>query len=236
MTDSKINKDWHIKPSAKDVAEQARNIVLETAQQAIQERGVFKIVLAGGTTPEQVYTLLAQEACDWQNWQLYLGDERQLPIDDPERNSQMVVRTFLEKLPDKNTIPQNNIHFIPTELGVEQAREDYEQIIDDSLPFDMVLLGMGEDGHTASLFPDHEHDPKQRVFAVYNSPKAPKERVSLSYETLSQNRHCLIMVTGQGKHESVVKWQNGTNLPIAKIASLENMTVLLDSPALTGIS
>lgn len=235
ITESDISKDWHVKTNVNEVAKEARNIILEVAQQAIEQRGVFKIVLAGGTTPELVYGLLAQEACDWHNWQLYLGDERYLPSEDSERNSQMIKRTLLDKLPINSMISKNNIHFIPTELGVEQARKKYEEIIDDVVPFDMVLLGMGEDGHTASLFPGHEHKRGDRVHAVFDSPKAPSKRVSLSYKTLNQNKNCLIMVTGAGKHESVAKWRKGANLPIAKITSLKNMTVLLDAPAITGI-
>ncbi len=88
--------DWIVKPNATDVAVFARDKIINAAQQAIAQHGVFKLVLAGGTTPAQVYQLLAKEMCDWQHWQLYLGDERCLPVDDVERNSQMVQRTWLD--------------------------------------------------------------------------------------------------------------------------------------------
>lgn len=236
MSMTKNNAQWVVKKTADDVALFARDAICQAAQQAIRDSGSFKIVLAGGTTPRQVYSLLEKEDCDWQNWHLYLGDERCLPPNDAERNSYMVQHSLL----DGANIPEENIHFIPAELGARQAATTYGKVIDAAIPFDMVLLGMGEDGHTASLFPGQSHDTSESVHAVFDAPKLPLERVSLSSSSLSENKHLLIIVTGSTKHHSVLKWQkgkmgegaeDGENLPVAQIGSRGNAVILLDNPA-----
>ena len=222
-------QNWIVKASAEDVAALACDKIMQCAKQAIGARGEFKIVLAGGTTPEKIYGLLAGKNCDWQHWQLYLGDERCLPVDDPERNSMMVQRTLLAN--PKVTIPESQRHFIPAELGAKRAALAYHSIVEGALPFDLVMLGMGEDGHTASLFPDIEYPKNEAVHAVFNSPKPPLERVSLSANVLSQNTLLLIIVTGESKQDAVLKWQQGEDLPVARIGSLEEALVLLDERA-----
>lgn len=224
--------DWIVMLTADDVALQARDIIMQAANKAIEDRGIFKIVLAGGTTPEKVYRLLAEEsigtqACDWKRWHLYLGDERCLSIDDPQRNSQMVKRTLLDKV----DIPNGNVHFIAAELGAKEAARRYQKTIEQALPFDMVILGMGEDGHTASLFPGHRHRTDELVHAIHDAPKPPPDRVSLSVRALSENKNLLIIVTGSSKRESVEKWYEGEDLPIAAISTLGTVNILLDHEA-----
>ena len=221
--------DWLIKSTAGDVAQFACDTIMRCAAQSIEQRGVFKIVLAGGTTPEKVYTLLANEPCDWQHWQLYLGDERCLPVADPQRNSMMVQRTLLDN--PNVSIPAKNCHFIPAEQGAKQAVKAYQSTVESAVPFDLVMLGMGEDGHTASLFPGMEYPEDDWVHAVYDSPKPPAERVSLSVKALSQNKMLLIMVTGLSKQAAVHRWRNGDTLPVAQIGSLGQVNIVLDNDA-----
>ncbi len=221
--------DWIILPSADDVAQFACDEIMQCAKQAIAERGAFNIVLAGGTTPEQVYILLADQPCDWQRWQIFLGDERCLPADDPERNSMMIQRTLLSR--SRVKIAPENCHFIPAERGAKQAARAYQGIVENALPFDLVILGMGEDGHMASLFPGRDYPKDEMVHAVYDSPKPPPERVSLSVKALSQNKMLLVMVTGTSKQLAVEKWRKGEKLPVAQIGSLGQLKVVLDSGA-----
>ena len=98
----------------------------------------------------------------------------------------------------------------------------------------MVLLGMGEDGHTASLFPEHQHPENELTHAVYNAPKPPPERVSLSRKALSQNHNLIIMVTGESKQESVEKWRNGEALPVSSITSSGAICILFDKKSVVG--
>lgn len=219
---------WINLSTQRDVAYRVRDEIMSAAQEAIKKSGQFHIVFAGGSTPGQVYALLANEACDWRHWQIYLGDERCLPDSDSERNSQMVKKSLLDHI----SIPEENIHFIPAEQGAEAAAMLYAEEIEHILAFDLVMLGMGEDGHTASLFPDHVHDLEERVHAVYDAPKAPSDRVSLSAAVLSNNRQLIIMATGESKRTAIKQWQAGERLPVSSISSLGSINIFVDSAAL----
>jgi 6-phosphogluconolactonase len=95
----------------------------------------------------------------------------------------------------------------------------------------MVLLGMGEDGHTASLFPGHQHPQDELVHAVYNSPKPPPERVSISAKALSNTRELIFLITGANKQEAVNLWRSGSDLPVAAIESENPIDIYIDSDA-----
>lgn len=228
MTDV-INTDkcWTRLASAAAVAQAALDIILDASRQAIEQHGEFRIVLAGGSTPAQVYRLLSEQACDWSRWQLYLGDERCLPAAHPERNSIMIQHALLDRI----SIPADNIHMIPAELGATQAALNYAESIQAARPFDLVLLGMGEDGHTASLFPGQTHPENESVHAVYNAPKPPAERVSLSAKTLSDNQQLLILICGEGKKSALAQWKHGIELPVTKIRSHGRLRILFDNAA-----
>ncbi|KAA6187703.1 6-phosphogluconolactonase [Thiohalocapsa marina] len=214
------------------VAEAAAEWILEQARRAIAARGAFRIVLAGGTTPLMAYRRLAQaQSADWSAWHVYHGDERCLPADDAERNSRAADQAWLGRV----SIPPRQIHVIPAELGPEAAALDYQQPVAAALPFDLVLLGMGEDGHTASLFPDRPLPSAEQedtlVMPVQDAPKPPPERVSLTPRALCASREILLLITGAAKHAALVRWQAGESLPAACIARAGNTTVLLDRAA-----
>ncbi|MEQ1531048.1 MAG: 6-phosphogluconolactonase [Methylococcales bacterium] len=221
------NSRWHVLETAEHVAQAVYQRILDAAEQAIASRGHFKLVLAGGGTPEKVYQLLAQSEADWRNWYIYYGDERCLPVADKDRNSVMAGQAFLNKVP----IPAAQIFTIPAELGPAQGAEQYQTAVADALPFDMVLLGMGEDGHTASLFPGHQHAPDQFTHAVYNSPKPPPERVSISAGALSNTHELIFLITGSNKQEAVSAWKQGDNLPVATVVPDNGIDVFIDQDA-----
>ncbi len=217
---------WTQFDNADAVAEAACERILKLANDAIEVRGIFRLVLAGGSTPEKAYQLLAQAPSNWDKWEIYFGDERCLPVDDPERNSVMAARCLTSKV----AIPAQQCHAIPSELGPEQAALAYSNIVAAAVPFDLVLLGMGEDGHTASLFPGHTHDLEQWTHPVFGAPKPPPERVSLSAKALGQTRNLLYLITGQSKVEAVQAWRKGDALPVSSI-STEIGEVLIDKAA-----
>jgi 6-phosphogluconolactonase len=219
--------DWQYLPDAAAVAAAATALILSASDAAIATRGEFRLVLAGGTTPDRVYRLLATSQADWARWQIYFGDERCLPPTDPERNSRMAATAWLEQ----SGIPPRNIHPIPAELGPQAAARQYAALIAAARPFDLVLLGMGEDGHTASLFPGHIHPAGEQVHAISDAPKRPPGRVSLSREALSDSRDVLILITGAGKRAAVRRWRAGEDLPIAHITARDHLRVLLDHAA-----
>ena len=220
--------DWQVFEDIAQVALAACRRILSAAAEAIAARGRFRIVLAGGSTPKATYRLLAQADSEWSAWEIYIGDERCLPADHPERNSRMARQALLDHV----AIPVEQFHPIPAELGPVEAARHYAQTIADALPFDMVLLGMGEDGHTASLFPGHQHPANELTLAVYKSPKPPPERVSLSAAALGDCRELLFLVTGQGKREAVTAWREGKALPISGIHPAGKGTVLVDRAAM----
>jgi len=207
------NRQWHRFETGDQVAEAVTARIMSAARQAVAERGRFKLVLAGGGTPEKVYRLLAASAADWGDWFIYYGDERCLPADHPDRNSQMANQAFLHAV----SIPAHQIFPIPAELGPEQGALRYREIVGQALPFDMVLLGMGEDGHTASLFPGHSHDEDELAHAVHDAPKPPPERVSVSAKALGQTHELIFLVTGGNKQEAVKAWRSGADIPVATI-------------------
>jgi len=218
---------WHRFADSEAVAAEGVRRILEAARRAIGQRGEFRIVLAGGSTPQKTYRLLAQRDADWGRWQIYLGDERCLPPDDSERNSVMISRAWLERVP----MPAHQIHWIPAERGAETAAEAYEAVVAAALPFDLVLLGMGEDGHTASLFPGQAHDPQRLVVPVFGAPKPPPERVTLNYGALAQCRSALLMVTGAGKRAALDAWRSAAPLPVSGLRCASGIDVLLDEAA-----
>jgi len=218
---------WHHFPDAAAVADETVRRILVAAESAIARRGVFRIVLAGGSTPERAYRQLAGSEADWSRWELYLGDERCLPADDAGRNSEMVEHAWLKGSP----IQAGQVHWIPAERGAERGALDYEAVIRPALPFDLVLLGMGEDGHTASLFPGHRHDPARLVVPVSGAPKPPPERISLGFAALGQTREMLLLVTGAAKRDAVHRWRDGEPLPVAALACDAGIDVLIDHAA-----
>jgi 6-phosphogluconolactonase len=227
MAAAEAGPDWQVFPDADAVAAAATALILSAADTAINARGEFRLVLAGGTTPNKVYRQLAASPAEWSRWQIYFGDERCLPAADHGRNSVMAAAAWL----GQDGIPPQNVHPIPAELGPTLAAQRYAPLIAAARPFDMVLLGMGEDGHTASLFPGHVQPAGELVHAVSAAPKPPPERVSLSREALSDSRDVLILVTGTGKHEAVQRWRAGEDLPITRITAREHLRVLIDREA-----
>ena len=214
-----------------DVAELHRTAcrrIIEAAEHAIQQRGEFVIVLAGGNTPRGVYRLLRAESADWSRWSVYFGDERCLPADDVERNSKMAADEWLDHVP----IPTARVHPMRAELGATAAALAYADTLRGVGEFDLVLLGLGEDGHTASLFPNHDWGTAPDapdVLAVFDAPKPPPQRVSLSAARLSRARTVLFLVAGESKRDAIARWRAGERLPAAAICPATGVDVLLST-------
>lgn len=211
-TNAQISR-WHLFETQDAINQATLAKILESAGKAIAARGRFSIVLAGGTTPKQVYQLLRHADADWSNWHVYHNDDRCLPIDHPDRNSLMAREVWLNHV----SIPAEQIHDIPAELGPVEGAKIYAETLKGLGDFDMVLLGLGEDGHTASLFPGHTWDDSVDAFPVFNSPKPPAERISISARRLSQAREVIFLVTGAGKQEAVDNWRKEVAIPATVI-------------------
>lgn len=217
---------WHTFASIEALEQDALKRILAAAAQAIGERGAFHLVLAGGRTPQKVYRRLVIAQTDWSAWHIYFGDERCVPLTDSKRNSAMAAEAWLAHVP----IPRTQIHVIPAELGARKAADVYSEMLNAVEDFDLVLLGLGEDGHTASLFPDHDWGSAQHsanALAVFNAPKPPPERVSLSAARLSRARQVLFMVSGESKQQALAQWRAGHNIPAGAITPESGVDVLL---------
>jgi 6-phosphogluconolactonase len=201
-----------LRDDAAAVARAVADFVAARAVRAIAEEGVFRLALAGGTTPKAAYGLLCHAQLPWERVEVYFGDERCLPLGDAARNDVMAAETLLHQVP----IPANHIHPIPAELGPEKAAAAYAEILARSAPMHLALLGMGEDGHTASLFPGQDTlaDPRLAV-PVYHAPKPPPERVSMGLAALNAAAARLVMVAGLSKYPAMARLRAGETLPVA---------------------
>jgi len=199
--------------------------ILASAEVAIRERGRFVVVHAGGNTPRRIYEALRPARAEWAGWHVYFGDERCAPPGDPGRNSRMALDAWLTHVP----IPLAQVHAIPGELGARRAAAAYAAALEGVADFDLVLLGLGEDGHTASLFPGHEWGTaagSPDALPVFDAPKPPPERVTLSAARLSRARRALFLASGESKRPAIEAWRAGRPLPAAAIRPPGGVEVL----------
>lgn len=225
---------WHYARDDADWLKRALRFITDAERSAIARRGAFHLVLAGGGTPRKVYAALAEQAHDWANWHLWFGDERCLPPDHAERNSRMAAEALFDRVP----IPAAQVHVIAGELGNVAAAEDYCRQLAGQGAFDLVLLGLGEDGHTASLFPGQPaglRADSPAALPVDDAPKPPAQRVSLSAQRLGHAHRVLFLITGAGKREALARWMNANPgeepIPAAQIRCPTGVDALLDPAA-----
>lgn len=220
---------WHVVEKSSWLAT-ALAWVHEAAKSALAARGEFHLVLAGGSTPEKLYRALADQDQDWARWHIWFGDERCLPAADPQRNSRMAASAWLDRV----AIPAGNIHVIPAELGAALGANSYAQQLAGRAAFDLVLLGLGQDGHTASLFPDHDWGVEPRsadALAVMDAPKQPPERITLSAQRLSHTRSVLFLICGADKRDALTRWRQGATIPASAIQPDAGVDLLVDTDA-----
>ncbi|MEC7839113.1 MAG: 6-phosphogluconolactonase [Chlamydiota bacterium] len=193
------------------------NHFIETAKKCIQDRGYFAVALSGGSTPKAIFKGLARkenhDIIDWSRVLLFWSDERCVSPNSPESNYHMAMEAGFTHLP----IPLENIHRMKAEEDPENNAIAYEQLMEEKLngePFDLVMLGMGNDGHTASLFPKTHglHAPEKKVIANF-LPQMDVWRMTLTYECINAAREIVIYVLGESKAEMVNKVFTGSYLP-----------------------
>ncbi len=166
--------------------------------------GARTLVLAGGTTPMRSHELLAQSEINWGRVTILFGDERCVPPDHPDSNFKMARMALLDR------VSPASVHRMPAELGPDEGAELYSHVVASLAPLDIVVLGVGEDGHTASLFPGHPGLQAQGwTVGIRNSPKPPPERVSLTLHAIQSARKVLILATGAGKADAVARARRG---------------------------
>jgi len=218
------------------LVERATEFFMQTAAQSIQAHGRFAVSLSGGSTPRALYERLAIAKFSWQSIHLFWGDERCNPPEHPDSNYRMTAESLLNHI----DIPLENIHRIPGELSPAKAAEAYEQDLRGffgvSPRFDLVLLGMGDDGHTASLFPDSPalaESVRWAVAAEHTTPPPPLvSRVTLTFGVFNAARRVIFLVSGAGKASRLAEIQRGCDYPAARIRPTNGEPLwLLDSGA-----
>lgn len=221
---------WHGFADAPTLQQEAFARILRAADAAIEARGRFDLVLAGGSTPQAVYHLLRGANADWSRWWIWYGDERCLPPEHADRNSRMAAINWLDHV----AIPAAQTRPIAAEWGAQAGARDYAQVLQTLGWFDLVLLGLGEDGHTASLFPgrDVHDDGSATMIAVFDAPKPPAQRISMSATRLGQARAVLFLVSGESKRDAVQRWRDGADIPARTIAPLDGVDVLVEQALL----
>jgi 6-phosphogluconolactonase len=191
-------------------ARRAADRVSLLMREAVDARGVAHVALAGGSTPKRCHVYLAEQVADWSRVHVWLSDERCVPPDDPEANFLMVRESLLDRV----SIPDGNVHRIQGELGPEVAADAYQaelrEHVGETTPagvpvLDVVMCGMGEDGHTLSLFPGNPAVTvrDRLVVGVHGSPKPPPERVSFTLELAHAARNTFLLVSGASKADAL---------------------------------
>jgi 6-phosphogluconolactonase len=193
--------------SPEDVAAAAAADIAEALRD-----GARSLVLAGGTTPQRCYELLAHMDVDWGRVTILFGDERCVRPDHPDSNYRMARESLLDR------VSPATVHRMPAELGPDEGAGLYAHVVASVASLDVVTLGVGEDGHTASLFPGHPAlEATALVVGIRDSPKPPPQRVTLTLPALRSARRVIILATGAGKADAVARAKRG-EVPSGMIA------------------
>ena len=220
--------NWFVYDEFDEVSKAASDFIAEKIEACLSMKEVCHVALPGGNSPITCLRYLAKKNLPWQKIHWYLGDERCYPRSHNERNDVMLKKNFW------SLIGSTNIHLIQSELGAEKAAELYREEIASVDCFDIVFLGMGEDGHTASLFPKNKAlNDSRSVIPVFDSPKPPSDRVSLSIDTLKNAQYRLVLTMGTSKTSVIKRIKSGELLPINCIGDIN---WFIDQDALSPVT
>lgn len=224
------------------MAERAASHVQRELERAVGERGNVHLALSGGTTPGRTYELLGERVADWAGVEIWFADERCVPPEDEQSNYRLVDRTLLGRA----RIPHGRVHRMQGELGPEEGARRYAAELLERVPrggsdqpmppaLDLILLGIGPDGHVASLFPGAPTltaGMDAVCLPVHDAPKPPPERITLSLAVLRAARGCLVLATGGGKADAVnaMLGEPTPHVP-ASLLRRERLTVIVDDAA-----
>lgn len=209
-----------------------------------KEKGAFTVVVSGGSLIKSLRKLVEVGSIDWPRWHFFWVDERVVPKHHEDSNYKLAYDAFLSKVP----IPPGNVYAINESLSAEAAAEDYETCLKHLVKtgvlrvsestgfpkFDLMLLGMGPDGHVASLFPGHGlcDEKKRWVASVTDSPKPPSERITFTFPVINSSACVALVVCGSGKAGAVEAAVKKTgDVPAGCVSAEEELVWFLDKPA-----
>lgn len=236
------NGEMQIFRDSNALARALADLFVSLGRMAMADRGAFHVALAGGNTPRAAYELLAQEPwrddLSWSDVFIYFGDERCVPPDDPESNYRMARETLLDPLDLRGAA----VRRIAGELAPETAAADYDAELrryagDSRSLFDLVLLGMGAEGHTASLFPGSPAlEERSRLAVAVEVPAKPPRRVTMTPAALKDARQVIFLVAGAEKADALAAvFADGAGVPAATVAALAPSRFLADEAAASRV-
>ncbi|KAK3590592.1 hypothetical protein CHS0354_001617 [Potamilus streckersoni] len=210
--------------SEKEVAEKLCAFVIEKANIALSEKGTFYVGVSGGSLPKFLCDGLPHLKTNWNKWKIFFCDERHVPYNDPE----CTYSIYKTNLVDKVSMLPDNIFPIDPNVSVEEAAMKYDDVIRKHFPgvdiprFDLLLLGMGPDGHTCSLFPGHKllQETEKIIAPISDSPKPPPARVTMTLPLINNCKFAVFTSCGAGKKEVIQQVLEGNEpdpLPAARV-------------------
>jgi 6-phosphogluconolactonase len=238
-----VPREVMVFPDLEELSAAAADAIATEAVASVGSRGRFTIALAGGNTPRRAYEILAERYADrvpWNGVEVFFGDERFVPLEHPQSNFAMAWRALLARV----GIPETQIHAIRS-LGEppELVAESYDGLLHERFgatgtTFDLVLLGVGDDGHTASLFPgDEALDERVRWVRAVHAPPGiePPQRITLTYPAINKARQALVLCSGAAKRGVVAHLLAGgaeaLRYPAALVSPRERLRWFLDAAA-----
>ncbi|KMT15925.1 hypothetical protein BVRB_3g051120 [Beta vulgaris subsp. vulgaris] len=240
MENVKTHNGWvdvNIFDSQDEMASSLAKYISDLSNKFVKERGVFTIALSGDSISKAMRKLMEpSSSVDWSKWYVFWVDERLVPKDSPQSNYRLDYADFLSKVP----IPNDHIISINEKLSPEAASAEYEsrlkQLTKNNViatsnvtgfpKFDLIILGLGYNGHIASLFPNHPQLKENKKWVTYitDSPKPPPRRITMTFPVINSSSNVVFMVLGKGKarvvNETLNGHQSSTSLP-AKVVSPE---------------
>jgi len=224
----------HVLEDDRALAEAGAGLIANDAGAAIVARGRFNLGLSGGRTPAALYRALSQRPADWLRVRVYFADERAVPPTDAESNFRLARETLI----DPAGIPPRNVHRMKGEYDdLDAAVEEYEAHLVE--PLDVLVLGIGEDGHTASIFPGSRLvvERVRRVAAVTDAPKPPPKRITVTPRVIREARRVVVLATGSAKALAVARALEGpTDIRAHPARMLREYEWLVDRAAAAALS
>ena len=232
-------------PSGEQATDKAAELFKQAVCQAVADRRVCNVALAGGTTPHDLYQKLAADVydCDvpWASVNVFFGDERDVPHDHVDSNYHMAQRSLLDNAP----IPPEQVNPMPADAeDLDAAAVEYEQIVrrivggEPTPQFDLILLGMGGDGHTASLFPRTDAlSESHKLVVSQHVPVLGRNRMTFTYPLINAARHVMFLITGEDKADAVAAVLGDDKrarkeIPAAHVNPVDGkLTIVLDAAA-----
>lgn len=210
--------NWHIFEDTDALADAATAYLVDRIGAVLESRNTCHIALPGGGAPVPTLNRLAVQALPWERIHWYVGDERCVPAGHADRNDRMLAEELWDRVP----VPDDNRHPIRAELGPVDAATDYAEQMMQIGHLDIVVLGMGPDGHTASLFPGNVAlSHTEPVVPVFDSPKPPPERVTLSMPFIQGAESRMAIITGAAKAAMIDQVRRGEPVPINQVGDIE---------------